>query len=113
MRGEPQPQRSPNVAELTRNDVIRERIRCCIIQSCDPHIDIEIRNLALSALDLRAEVERLRKDAERLDLAEQNPAAVMILLQEWWDHAGIGSREDFFNFRGIIDAALAAKEPRA
>lgn len=76
--------------------------------------DLQVENGKLSdALDqLRAEVEALRKDAERMDWIEENYTG-----DGGGNHFNMRLRferdiEDFGgSARGIIDAALAAKEP--
>jgi len=45
-------------------------------------------------------------DTELLDWAEKNPGLVIDNILGWWAACGLGAREDFFNFRKVIEEVM-------
>jgi predicted solute-binding protein len=78
--------------------------------------EAEVKHLGVMYSEERKRAEKaeaenaaLRKDAERLTWAENNPEAAMRELVSWWELCGHGAREIWFGFRTRIDAAMKEK----
>lgn len=52
----------------------------------------------------------IEDDAARFDFAENNPEIVKQFIENYWRTCGPGYREEWFNFRAAIDAAIEEKK---
>lgn len=86
--------------------LMRPVMNACMIQS-PRQIRRELAAAQEELASVKAERDALRKDAERLDWAESHPVEAHAQIVAQWTLCGIGGREQFFNFRRAIDAAIA------
>ena len=54
----------------------------------------------------------LKKDNERLTWAQHHPEPTLRCISQWWEQTGRGMREEYFNFREVIDQAMEEHKHR-
>lgn len=74
----------------------------CVLSGFTVHEDPE--EIALWNTRHKSEAEEL------LEWAENNPEPVIKMIYSWWATAGKGFREEWFNFRGLIEEAREAND---
>ena len=92
-------------------DITQQMVDALSMERIGLHNELTAARQFITALiaerdTLRAELAEAQQDAERLSWAESHPEIVYRQISSDWARAGRGFREEGFNFRGSIDAAM-------
>ena len=68
-------------------------------------MDEEAIEMTRTELKLQAEINRLKKDRDRLAWAEYHPDETLKGITDWWSSTPLAAKTEFFPLRAIIDSA--------